>query len=271
LALALAAAARAGDEADAADGADFSRDWYAELSASSRLFSLGSVRSEHAVWQAEGDVVQHLPWRSHLLAGYWQMSDLERQHGSGHRSQAYECDPYLFVGHRLDIADGWCLTGRAGMIWVLNEGYKQDTVHLIREWTFRGELATPLLVCGAEVRQVDGLGTYLRLTAQRDQSVFDGLFTLTPHLAASGGSSRWNAARNGHAPGVGAVGTGLTMTDYGLRCSLPVGGGFALFADVVGCTAIDVHARDQIKARRRHGATLRADTFFFLAGATWSF
>ena len=29
------------------------------------------------------------------------------------------------------------------MIWVFNEGYDEKVVHLIREWTYTGELATP--------------------------------------------------------------------------------------------------------------------------------
>ena len=105
-------------------------DYYAEISAASQHFSLGSVRADKSVWILEGDVVQRLNGFGHVLAGYWAQSDFENRRDSGHRSTVYESDPYLFYGYDWEFAEGWRLRNRAGMIWVFNEGYRKKVVHL---------------------------------------------------------------------------------------------------------------------------------------------
>ena len=54
------------------------REWYADVSVASYLYSLGSVRANHAVWMMEGDVVQRLSSAGHVQFGYWALSDLGR-------------------------------------------------------------------------------------------------------------------------------------------------------------------------------------------------
>ena len=75
---------------------DFSRAYYAELSASSYMFSLGSVRADRAVWYLEGDLIQHLSSYGHILLGYWALSDIEKPENKRRRSNLYESDPYIF-------------------------------------------------------------------------------------------------------------------------------------------------------------------------------
>ena len=57
---------------------DWSRGYYAELSTSSYLFSLGGVRADRAVWYLEGDIIQRLSSCGHILLGYWALSDIEK-------------------------------------------------------------------------------------------------------------------------------------------------------------------------------------------------
>ena len=169
-----------------AEADDWSREWYAEVTASSYMFSLGSVRADHAVWMLEGDAVQHLSGFGHVLLGYWALSDLEKKHDSGHRSSVYESDPYLFYGYDFDFAEGWRLRNRLGLIWVCNEGYDEKVEHLIREWTYAGELKSPCATLFGQVRVVDGRGTFVRCGLKRVIEVAGGMFSIVPHVAMSG-------------------------------------------------------------------------------------
>ena len=219
----------------------------------------------------EGDVVQRLGGFGHVVLGYWALSDLKRQRDSGHRSAVYESDPYLLAGYDWDFAAGWRLRSRAGMIWVFNEGYDEKVVHLIREWTYAGELATPWGALFGQTRVVDGLGTYVRVGLTRAFNVAGGLLSVAPHVAMSGGSARWNRRRYGDYDGHSRLSAGLGTVDYGLCVAVPVKWGASLYVDVSGYHAADPDTRAQIRASRRHGTTRPRDACFVTSGVRWEF
>ncbi len=247
------------------------RECYVEISASSQLFSLGSVRADHAVWMMEGDFVQRLSDFGHVLFGYWALSDFEKRSDSGHRAAVYESDPYLFYGYDCEFAEGWRLRNRFGMIWVFNEGYEQDVVHLIREWTNAGELKSPWVTLFGQTRLVDDRGTYVRCGFTRAFGVFDEMLSVAPHVALAGGSRRWNRSRYGSYPDAAPLSQGLNTVDYGVLVRLPLRLGASFFVDVCGCHAYDGDVRAQIRASRRRGTTRRMDAFFVTSGFSWEF
>ena len=249
------------------DGWD--RGYYAEISAASQYFSLGSVRADKSVWILEGDVVQRLDGFGHILAGYWAQSDFENRRDSGHRSTVYESDPYLFYSYDWDIVEGWRLRNRAGMIWVFNEGYRQKVVHLVHEWTYMGEVKSPWVTLFGQARVVEHRGTYVRVGLNRVFDVADGAFSLVPHAAMSGGSERWNRRRYGDYDGCSRLSAGLGTVDYGLRAVVPIRLGVSLFLDVCGYNAINHPTRAQIRESRRHGTTRQTDACFVAAGLMW--
>ena len=244
---------------------------YAEISAASQLFSLGSVRADHPVWMMEGDFVQRLSEFGHVLLGYWALSDFEKRSDSGHRASVYESDPYLFYGYDFEIAEGWRLRNRVGMIWVFNEGYEQDVVHLIREWTHAGELRSPWVTLFGQTRLVDDRGTYVRGGFTRAFGVFDGMISVAPHIALAGGSERWNRRRYGNYPDAQPLSPGLNTVDYGVRVRLPLRLGASVYVDFCGYHAYDGDTRAQIRASRRRGTTRRTDAFFLTSGFSWEF
>ena len=247
------------------------REYYAEISASSKLFSLGSVRADHAVWMMQGDAVQRLSGFGHVLLGYWTLSDWEKRRDSGHRSAVYEFDPYLFYGYDWDFAEGWRLRNRVGMIWVFNEGYEEKVVHLFREWTYMGDFVSPWATLFGQVRQVDGLGTYVRVGLRRMFDVADGSFAVTPHLALAGGSEQWNRRRYGNYARTQPLSQGLNTVDYGVLVGVPLRWGASLYVDVCGFNAFDGDTRAQIRESRRRGTTRRADACFVVSGLMWEF
>ena len=247
------------------------RSYYADLSASSQLFSLGSVRADHAVWMMEADAVQRLSEFGHVLLGYWSLSDLGDGGDRNRRSYVYESDPCLFYGYDWDFADGWRLRTRLGMIWVFNEGYNVDVIHLFREWTYMGELNSPWLTLHGQVRAVDGLGTYVRIGALRTIDIAGGLFSLTPHLALHGGSARWNMNRYGDFVEGRQIAAGLGTAEYGLRLGVPLKWGTSWYLDVSGYDAVDSRTRTQIRERRRRGSTMKLDACYVTSGLCWDF
>ena len=254
-----------------AEADDWSREWYAEVTASSYMFSLGSVRADHAVWMLEGDAVQHLSGFGHVLLGYWALSDLEKKHDSGHRTSVYESDPYLFYGYDFDFAEGWRLRNRLGLIWVCNEGYDEKVAHLIREWTYAGELKSPCAVLFGQVRVVDGRGTFVRCGLKRVIEVAGGMFSIMPHVAMSGGSTRWNRCRYGDYDGKPRLSGGMGTVDYGISVLVPLGWGASFYVDISGYDAVDHDTRVQIRESRRHGMTRRTDAFVATSGVRWEF
>lgn len=254
-----------------AEPGGWGRDWYADVSASTYLYSLGSVRADHAVWMMEGDVVQRLSSFGHVLFGYWALSDLGKTGDRSHRSCVYESDPYLLYGYDWDVADGWRLRNRVGMIWVFNEGYNVEEIHLIREWTYMGELKSPLATLSGQVRAVDGLGTYVRVGLHRDFSVADGLFSLTPHAMLHGGSRRWNRNRYGDFPEGRPIAAGLGTVDFGVRAAVPLKWGASWYVDLCGYVALDSRTRTQIRERRRRGSTMKTEACFVVSGLCWEF
>jgi len=247
------------------------RDWYAEVSASSQMFSLGSVRADHAVWMMEGDVVQRLSGFGHVLLGYWALSDLERNGDKVHRSAVYESDPYLFYGYDWDFAEGWLWRNRVGMIWIFNEGYDESVVHLIREWTYMGELRSPWATLFGQVRVVDERGTYVRVGLRRVFEVANGFFSLVPHVAMSGGSERWNRTRYGDYEGLSRIPPGLGTVDYGVCVNIPLKWGASAFVDLCGYDAVNRATRAQIRESRRRGMTRKVDAFYMTTGLSWEF
>ena len=247
------------------------RECYADISAASRLFSLGSIRADHAVWMMEGDVVQRLSEFGHVLLGYWALSDFEKRADSGHRASVYESDPYLFYGYDFEIAEGWRLRNRVGLIWVFNEGYEQNVVHLIREWTHAGELKSPWVTLFGQTRLVDDRGTYVRCGFTRAFEVLDGTFSIAPHIALAGGSERWNRRRYGNYPDAQPLSQGLNTVDYGVRVRLPLRLGTSVYVDFCGYHADDGDTRAQRRASRRRGTTRRTDAFFLTSGFSWEF
>ena len=269
-AVAAAALVLASSGAKAEPGG-WERDWYADVSVSSYLYSLGSVRADHSVWMMEGDVVQRLSSFGHVLFGYWALSDLGRTGDRSHRSYVYESDPYLLYGYDWAIADGWLLRNRVGMIWVFNEGYSVKEIHLIREWTYMGELRSPWATLYGQVRAVDGLGTYARVGLHRSFDFAGGLFSLTPHAALHGGSARWNRCRYGDFAEGRSIKAGLGTVEYGVRLGVPLKWGASWYVDVCGYDAIDSRTRTQIRERRRRGSTMKLDACFVVSGLCWEF
>ena len=247
------------------------RAWCADVSAASYRYSLGSVRANHAVWMMEGDVVQRLSYAGHVLFGYWALSDLGRGGDKSHRSYVYESDPYLFYGYDWDIADGWRLRNEVGMIWVFNEGYNVDAIHLVKEWTYIGELKSPWVTLHGQARVVDGRGTYVRVGLRHVFDVADGLFSLVPHVAMNGGSERWNRRRYGDYVEGRAISSGLGTVDYGVRIGVPLKWGASWYLDLCGYDALDSRTRTQIRERRRRGSTMKLDAFYAVSGLRWDF
>ncbi len=254
-----------------AEPGGWGRDWYADVSASTYLYSLGSVRANHAVWMMEGDVVQRLSSFGHVLFGYWALSDLGRTGDRSHRSYVYESDPMLMYGYDWDFAEGWRLRNRAGIIWVFNEGYNVEEIHLIKEWTYMGELKSPWAVLHGQARAVDGLGTYVRVGLRRGFDVADGMLSLTPHVDMHGGSERWNRCRYGSFAECKPIAAGLGTVDYGLRIGVPLKWGASWYAEVCGYDALDSRTRAQIRERRRRGSTMKLDACFLVSGLCWEF
>ena len=247
------------------------REWYADVSVASYLYSLGSVRANHAVWMTEGDVVQRLSSAGHVQFGYWALSDLGRTGDRMHRSYVYESDPSLMYGYDWDIAEGWRLRNRVGMIRVFNEGYNVEEVHLFREWTYMGELKSPWATLSGQARAVDGLGTYVRIGLHHAFPAAGGIFSLTPHVAMHGGSERWNRKRYGDFAEGRPIAAGLGTVDYGVRLSAPLKWGTGLYVDVCGYDALDPRTRTQIRERRRRGSKMKLDACFVVAGLCWEF
>ena len=247
------------------------RDYYADISASSQLFSLGSVRADHSVWMMEADFAQRLSAFGHVLLGYWSLSDLGGSGDRSRRSYVYESDPSLFYGYDWNFADGWRLRNRIGMIWVFNEGYNVDVTHLFREWTYMGELKSPLVTLRGQVRVVDGLGTYVRIGAFRSFDIAGGVFSLAPHLSLHGGSGRWNRNRYGDFAEGRSIPPGLGTVDYGVRLGVPLEWGMSWYLDVGGYDALDSRTRTQIRERRRRGSTMKLDACLVTSGFCWEF
>ena len=262
-------AALASDALAETDG--WGRTWYADVSAASYLYSLGSVRANHAVWMMEGDLVQRLSSAGHILIGYWALSDLGRGGDKTHRSYVYESDPYLFYGYDWDIADGWRLRNEVGMIWVFNEGYNVEAIHLVREWTYVGELKSPWVSLRGHARVVEGRGTYVRVGLRHVFEVAEGLFSLTPHIAMHGGSERWNRCRYGDYVDGRSISSGLGTVDYGVRIGVPLRWGSSWYLDLCGYDAFDSRTRTQIRERRRRGSTMKLDSFYAVSGLRWDF
>ena len=258
-------------DAVAEEEGDWSRSCYAELSVSSRLYSLGSVPASHVVCYLEGDAVLRLSSCGHILLGYWSLSDLERTDDRTHRSAVYESDPYLFYGYDWDFSEGWRWRNRVGIIWVFNEGYREKVKHMFREWTYMGELQSPWITVFGQARAVDELGTYVRIGVQRSFAIVDGIVSVVPHVALHGGSKTWNRRRYGDYAEERAVGQGLKTTEYGLRFCGPLKWGVGWFVDIAGFDALDSRTRTQIRARRAHGSEMKLDAFFVCSGLTWEF
>ena len=254
-----------------AEDDDWGRDYYADISASSQLFSLGSVRADHAVWMMEADFVQRLSSFGHVLLGYWSLSDLGGSGDGSRRSYVYESDPCLFYGYDWNFAEGWRLRNRIGMIWVFNEGYNVDVIHLFREWTYMGELKSPWLTLHGQARIVDGLGAYVRIGVRRSFDLVDGRFSIVPHLTLHGGSARWNRNRYGSFVEGRSISSGLGTVDYGVRLGVPLEWGMSWYLDVGGYDALDSRTRTQIRERRRRGSTMKLDACFVTSGFSWEF
>lgn len=250
---------------------DWSRGYYAELSASYYLFSLGSVRADHSVWSMEGDVIQRLSSFGHILLGYWAMSDLTDSGDKSHRSTMYESDPYLFYGYDWEFAEGWRWRNRAGIIWVCNEGYTDDVVHMFKEWTYMGDVKTPWVTIFGQTRVVEGLGTYVRVGAQRAFTIIEDRLTAVPHIAFHGGSGGWNRRRYGDFVEGRRIGPGLGTVEYGVRFYVPLKWGFSWYVDLSGYNAFDERTRTQIRGRRARGSTMKLDAFFAYSGLIWEF
>ena len=255
----------------AAETDGWNRGWYADISASSYLYSLGSVRADHPVWMMEGDVVQRLSLLGHVLVGYWALSDLGRHGDRSHRSGVYESDPYLFYGYDWNFADGWRLRNRLGMIWIFNEGYNVDVVHLMREWTYIGEITSPWATFCGQARAVDGRGTYVRIGVHHGFEMSDGLFSVTPHVALYGGSGRWNRKRYGDFVDGRSIAAGLGTLDYGVRLDVPIKWGASWYLDLCGYDAFDSRTRTQMRERRRRGSTMKLDAVFAVTGLCLEF
>lgn len=249
----------------------WSQDYYVELAACSSLYSLGSVRADHAVWSVEGDVIQRLSSYGHILLGYWAMSDLTESADKSHRSTIYESDPYLFYGYDWDLADGWRWRNRAGVIWVFNEGYDVDVVHLFREWTYMGEISSPWCSLYGQTRAVEDLGTYVQIGMRREFGIVKGVLSMMPHIAFYGGSKRWNQRRYGNLIEDRAISAGLGTVDYGLRFAAPIKWGASFFVDICGYNALDERTRTQIRARRANGSTMKLDSCYVYSGLSWEF
>ncbi|MBR4260279.1 MAG: hypothetical protein IKQ17_14705 [Kiritimatiellae bacterium] len=254
-----------------AEGGGWEREYCADISASSQLFSLGSVRADHAVWMMEADFEQRLSAFGHVLLGYWSLSDLGGSGDRSRRSYVYESDPCLFYGYDWDFADGWRLRTRIGMIWVFNEGYNVDVIHLFREWTYMGELKSPWVTLHGQTRVVDGLGTYVRIGAFRSFDIAGGLFSLAPHVSLHGGSERWNRNRYGDFVEGRSISQGLGTVDYGMRLCVPLEWGMSWYFDVSGYDALDSRTRTQMRERRRRGSTMKLDACFVTSGFSWEF
>lgn len=250
---------------------NWARDYYTELSVSSSPYSLGSVSASRWVCYLEGDVVQSLSSFGHVLLGYWSLSDLEKSRDRTHRAHVYESDPYLFYGYDWDFAEGWRWRNRVGIIWVFNEGYKEEVRHLFREWTYMGELQSPYATVFGQTRVVDDLGTYVRVGVQRSFTLVDGVVSVTPHAALHGGSTTWNRRRYGDYAEERAIGQGLKTAEYGLKFHGPLERGVGWFVDFAGFDALDARTRTQIRASRAHGSTRKLDAFFVYSGLTWEF
>ena len=250
---------------------DWSRGYYAELSASSYLFSLGGVRADRAVWYLEGDVIQRLSSYGHILIGYWALSDIEKPQNKGRRSNLYESDPYIFYGYDWDFAQGWRWRNRFGYILVCETGYDNARMDTFAEWTYMGEFKSPWGEIFGQTRVVDTLGTYVRAGVKKNFVLVDDTLSVMPHIALHGGSKNWNRRRYGDYVANRSIGPGLGTVEYGVRFHGPLKYGFGWFVDFCGYDAIDSRTRTQIRERRARGSTMKLDAFFVYSGITFEF
>ena len=250
---------------------DWSCGYYAEVSASSYMFSLGSVRADQAVWYLEGDVVQRLSSYGHVLLGYWALSDIEKPRNKGRRSNLYESDPYVFYGYDWEFAQGWRLCNRIGYSLVCETGYDNARIDTFNEWTYMGEFKSPWLEIFGQTRAVDTLGTYARIGARRNFALSGGALSVMPHIAMHGGSKNWNRRRYGNYVTGRGIGSGLGTVEYGVRFHGPVKWGLGWFVDFCGYDAVDSRTRTQIRERRNRGSTMKLDAFFLYSGLAWEF
>lgn len=250
---------------------DWSRGYYAEMSVSSYMFSLGSVRSDCAVWYLEGDIVQNLSSFGHILLGYWALSDIEKPKIKNRRSALYESDPYIFYGYDWNFAEGWRWRNRIGYILVCETGYDNARIDTFSEITYMGELRSPWLTLFGQVRAVDTLGTYVRVGVLENFNLVAERLSVMPHVAFHGGSENWNRRRYGNYVSGRSINAGLGTTEYGVKFHGPLKWGFGWFVDFCGYNAIDSRTRTQIRERRARGSTMKLDAFFLYSGVTWEF
>ena len=250
---------------------DWSRGYYAELSTSSYLFSLGGVRADRAVWYLEGDIIQRLSSYGHILLGYWALSDIEKPENKGRRSNIYESDPYIFYGYDWDFRKGWRFRNRLGYILVCETGYDNARIDTFNEWTYMGELKSPWVDLYGQTRVVDILGTYVRIGLKRNFALVEDAISVMPHIAMHGGSRGWNRKRYGNYVSERSIKPGLGTVEYGVRFHGPLKWGLGWFVDFCGYDAFDSRTRTQIRERRNRGSTMKLDAFFLYSGLTWEF
>lgn len=250
---------------------DWSRGYYAELSSSSYLFSLGGVRADRAVWYLEGDIIQRLSSYGHILLGYWALSDIEKPENKGRRSNIYESDPYIFYGYDWDFRKGWRFRNRLGYILVCETGYDNARIDTFNEWTYMGELKSPWVDLYGQTRVVDILGTYVRIGLKRNFALVEDAISVMPHIAMHGGSRGWNRKRYGNYVSERSIKPGLGTVEYGVRFHGPLKWGLGWFVDFCGYDAFDSRTRTQIRERRNRGSTMKLDAFFLYSGLTWEF
>ena len=250
---------------------DWSRGYYAELSTSSYLFSLGGVRADRAVWYLEGDIIQRLSSCGHILLGYWALSDIEKPENKGRRSNIYESDPYIFYGYDWDFRKGWRFRNRLGYILVCETGYDNARIDTFNEWTYMGELKSPWVDLYGQTRVVDILGTYVRIGLKRNFALVEDAISVMPHIAMHGGSRGWNRKRYGNYVSERSIKPGLGTVEYGVRFHGPLKWGLGWFVDFCGYDAFDSRTRTQIRERRNRGSTMKLDAFFLYSGLTWEF